>query len=181
MNGANGSTLWHLVSRSNSLGIRCLLPWQTALVSSLAKRVSRPALCLSVRRNAPNPRTPATGGTLVKTAFLIAMHAGDHFPPASGGRSAAMRLARHDLSSPVLLAPVGSSRITHADGEVAAAHAAGDAGTALILCSISGRATEDVRNASVGPVRYQLYLIGRALRRRLRLLGRHKPDSPHSS
>jgi len=67
-----------------------------------------------------------------------------------------MRLAGHDLSSPVFLARVGSSRITHADGEVAAARAAGDAGTAFILSSISGHTMKDVRNASVGPVWYQL-------------------------
>jgi isopentenyl diphosphate isomerase/L-lactate dehydrogenase-like FMN-dependent dehydrogenase len=48
----------------------------------------------------------------------------------------------------------------HADGEVAAARAAGDAGTAFILSSISGHKLEDVRNASTGPVWYQLYLIG---------------------
>src|ERR1700722_7991630 len=70
------------------------------------------------------------------------------------------RLVGHDLSSPVLLAPVGYSRIMHADGEVAAARAAGDAGTAFILSSISGHKLEDVRNASTGPVWYQLYLIG---------------------
>jgi isopentenyl diphosphate isomerase/L-lactate dehydrogenase-like FMN-dependent dehydrogenase len=69
-------------------------------------------------------------------------------------------LVGHDLSSPVLLAPVGYSRIMHADGEVAAARAAGDAGTAFILSSISGHRLEDVRNASTGPVWYQLYLIG---------------------
>jgi isopentenyl diphosphate isomerase/L-lactate dehydrogenase-like FMN-dependent dehydrogenase len=70
------------------------------------------------------------------------------------------RIVGHDLSSPVLLAPVGYSRIMHADGEVAAARAAGDAGTVFILSSISGHRMEDVRNASTGPVWYQLYLIG---------------------
>jgi isopentenyl diphosphate isomerase/L-lactate dehydrogenase-like FMN-dependent dehydrogenase len=70
------------------------------------------------------------------------------------------RLVGHDLSSPVLLAPVGYSRIMHADGEVVAARAAGDAGTAFILSSISGHKLEDVRNASTGPLWYQLYLIG---------------------
>jgi isopentenyl diphosphate isomerase/L-lactate dehydrogenase-like FMN-dependent dehydrogenase len=70
------------------------------------------------------------------------------------------RIVGHDLSSPVLLAPVGYSRIMHADGEVAAARAAGAAGTAFILSSISGHKMEDVRNASIGPVWYQLYLIG---------------------
>ena len=38
--------------------------------------------------------------------------------------------------------------------------AAGDAGTAFILSSISGHRMEDVRNASAGPMWYQLYLVG---------------------
>src|SRR5207302_5403121 len=42
----------------------------------------------------------------------------------------------------------------------AAARAAGDAGTAYILSTISGVALEDVKAATSGPVFYQLYLIG---------------------
>ncbi len=65
-----------------------------------------------------------------------------------------------DLSFPALLAPVGYSRLMHPDGEVAAARAAGAAGTAYILSTISGHRLEDVRAASSGPVWYQLYLVG---------------------
>jgi isopentenyl diphosphate isomerase/L-lactate dehydrogenase-like FMN-dependent dehydrogenase len=65
-----------------------------------------------------------------------------------------------DLSLPFLLAPVGYSRMMHPDGEVAAARAAGKAGTAYILSTISGHKLEDVRAASSGPVFYQLYLLG---------------------
>jgi L-lactate dehydrogenase (cytochrome) len=43
---------------------------------------------------------------------------------------------------------------------VAAAHAAGRAGTGYILSTISGHKLEDVRAASTGPVFYQLYLMG---------------------
>jgi isopentenyl diphosphate isomerase/L-lactate dehydrogenase-like FMN-dependent dehydrogenase len=64
------------------------------------------------------------------------------------------------LSLPFLLAPVGYSRLMHPGGEVAAARAAGKAGTAYILSTISGHKLEDVRRASSGPVFYQLYLMG---------------------
>lgn len=64
------------------------------------------------------------------------------------------------LSLPFLLAPVGYSRLMHPGGEVAAARAAGKAGTAYILSTISGHKLEDVRAASAGPVFYQLYLMG---------------------
>jgi len=64
------------------------------------------------------------------------------------------------LSIPFMLAPVGYSRLMHPGGEVAAARAAGKAGTAYILSTISGHRLEDVRAASTGPVFYQLYLMG---------------------
>jgi len=65
-----------------------------------------------------------------------------------------------DVSFPALLAPVGYSRLMHPGGEVAAARAAGAAGTAYILSTISGHRLEDVRAASSSPVWYQLYLLG---------------------
>lgn len=65
-----------------------------------------------------------------------------------------------DLSIPFMLAPVGYSRLMHPGGEVAAARAAGQAGTAYILSTISGHRLEDVKAASAGPVLYQLYLLG---------------------
>ena len=66
----------------------------------------------------------------------------------------------HELSFPALLAPVGYSRLMHPRGEVAAASAAGLAGIAYILSTISGHRLEDVKAASSGPVWYQLYLLG---------------------
>jgi L-lactate dehydrogenase (cytochrome) len=70
------------------------------------------------------------------------------------------RVVGVDLSLPFLLAPVGYSRLMHPGGEVVAARAAGAAGTAYILSTISGHALEDVKAGSSGPVFYQLYLIG---------------------
>ena len=70
------------------------------------------------------------------------------------------RVLGFDLSLPFLLAPVGYSRLMHPGGEVAAARAAGKAGTAYILSTISGHKLEDVKAGSSGPVFYQLYLMG---------------------
>jgi isopentenyl diphosphate isomerase/L-lactate dehydrogenase-like FMN-dependent dehydrogenase len=70
------------------------------------------------------------------------------------------RVLGFDLSLPFLLAPVGYSRLMHPGGEVVAARAAGAAGTAYILSTISGHKLEDVKAGSRGPVFYQLYLMG---------------------
>lgn len=70
------------------------------------------------------------------------------------------RVLGHELSFPAMLAPVGYSRLMHPEGEVAAARAAGEAGTGYILSTISAHKLENVRAASEGPVWYQLYLLG---------------------
>jgi isopentenyl diphosphate isomerase/L-lactate dehydrogenase-like FMN-dependent dehydrogenase len=70
------------------------------------------------------------------------------------------RVLGSDISFPALLAPVGYSRLMHPLGEIAAARAAGNAGTAYILSTISGHKLEDVKASSSGPVWYQLYLVG---------------------
>jgi L-lactate dehydrogenase (cytochrome) len=64
------------------------------------------------------------------------------------------------LELPFLLGPVGSSRMFYPRGEEAAARAAGAAGTAYALSTLSGCRLEDVKAASSGPVWYQLYLVG---------------------
>jgi isopentenyl diphosphate isomerase/L-lactate dehydrogenase-like FMN-dependent dehydrogenase len=64
------------------------------------------------------------------------------------------------LSLPLILAPVGSSRLIYPRGEEAAAGAAGAAGIAYALSTLSGCRLEDVAAASKGPLWYQLYLVG---------------------
>src|SRR6266480_2140094 len=64
------------------------------------------------------------------------------------------------LSMPLILAPVGSSRLMYPRGEEAAASAAGAAGIAYALSTLSGCRLEDVADASKGPLWYQLYLVG---------------------
>jgi isopentenyl diphosphate isomerase/L-lactate dehydrogenase-like FMN-dependent dehydrogenase len=70
------------------------------------------------------------------------------------------RVLGFELSFPALLAPVGYSRLMHPGGEVVAARAAGAAGTAYILSTLSGHRLEDVKAATPGPAFYQLYLLG---------------------
>jgi isopentenyl diphosphate isomerase/L-lactate dehydrogenase-like FMN-dependent dehydrogenase len=65
-----------------------------------------------------------------------------------------------EISFPAILAPVGYSRLMHPGGEVAAACAAGEAGTGYILSTISGHKLEHVKAATPGPAWYQLYLVG---------------------
>ena len=48
----------------------------------------------------------------------------------------------------------------HPEGELAAARAAGEFGTAFILSTVSGHKLENAKTSSTGPVWYQLYLMG---------------------
>jgi L-lactate dehydrogenase (cytochrome) len=61
---------------------------------------------------------------------------------------------------PLLLAPIGSSRLLYPRAEVLAARAAGDCGTTYVLSTLAGCRVEEVRAASRRDVWYQLYLVG---------------------
>jgi L-lactate dehydrogenase (cytochrome) len=64
------------------------------------------------------------------------------------------------LEMPLMLGPVGSTRMFHPRGEEVSARAAGDAGTLYTLSTLSGTRLEEVKAAATGPVWYQLYLLG---------------------
>lgn len=64
------------------------------------------------------------------------------------------------LSLPVILAPVGSSRMFWPRGEAVAAGVAGKAGTIYCLSTLSGTRLEEVKSATTGPAWFQLYLCG---------------------
>ena len=66
----------------------------------------------------------------------------------------------HDLEVPFILGPVGSSRMFYPNGEALAARAAGEAGTAYVLSTLSGTPMEQVRAATKGHAWYQVYLCG---------------------
>lgn len=61
---------------------------------------------------------------------------------------------------PILLSPVGYTRLVHPEGDVAGARAAGAAGTVFTLSSMAGHTIEEVAAAATGPTWFQLYLIG---------------------
>jgi len=64
------------------------------------------------------------------------------------------------LNMPVILAPVGSSRLFHPDGELASAKAAHEAGIGYTLSTFSGYPADALSAASSSPLWYQLYLAG---------------------
>jgi len=65
-----------------------------------------------------------------------------------------------EVSMPVLLSPVGFTRMMHTSGDVAGAAAAGAAGTVFTHSSMSGHTMEEVIAAARGPVWFQLYFLG---------------------
>lgn len=68
-----------------------------------------------------------------------------------------IELLGQSLQSPILLAPVGSQRAFHADGELASARAARATGTLQLLSNVSTHSIEDVIEARGEPVWFQLY------------------------
>ena len=65
-----------------------------------------------------------------------------------------------DVSMPLLLSPVGFTRMMDPAGDVAAAQAAGAAGTVASLSSLSGHSIAEVGAAATGPAWFQLYMLG---------------------
>lgn len=63
------------------------------------------------------------------------------------------------ISMPIMIAPTAFHRMAHAEGEAAAAKAAGNAGTIMILSTLSNTDVEDVVKASSGNVWFQLYVF----------------------
>ncbi len=64
------------------------------------------------------------------------------------------------IQTPMILAPIGSSRMVWPLAEARAAAAAGNAGTIYTLSTLSGTRLEEVKAATRGTCWYQLYLCG---------------------
>ena len=62
------------------------------------------------------------------------------------------------LEMPVGLAPAGLARLVHRDGELAAAKAAGRAGTVFAVSTASSCSIEEIAEVATGPLWFQLYL-----------------------
>ncbi len=86
------------------------------------------------------------------------------FHPKSAVETPAVDLATTvlgtNISMPVILAPVGSSRMFWPRGEAVAAGVAGETGTIYCLSTLSGTRLEEVKAATKGPAWFQLYLCG---------------------
>jgi len=65
-----------------------------------------------------------------------------------------------EVSMPLLLSPVGFTRMMDPAGDVAAAGAAGAAGTIVTLSSLSGHTIAEVATATTGSAWFQLYFLG---------------------
>ena len=64
----------------------------------------------------------------------------------------------HEISMPVLAAPTAFHKLAHPDGEIATVTALGNAGTAMVLSTLSTVVMEDVVARAPGPVFFQLYI-----------------------
>jgi 4-hydroxymandelate oxidase len=62
------------------------------------------------------------------------------------------------LPYPIALAPTAFNRLGHPDGELAAARAAGKAGTLMCCSTIASSSIEDIAAAASGPLWFQLYV-----------------------
>ena len=60
------------------------------------------------------------------------------------------------LAHPILLAPVASNGIVHAEGEVAAARGAKSAGAGMVLSSYTSKRIEEIAATGVAPLWFQL-------------------------
>jgi len=76
-----------------------------------------------------------------------------------GGVDTRTTVLGSDLEAPILLAPIGYTRLFHPDTEVGVARAARATGVGYVLTSFAGSRVEDVA-AAAGPLWYQLYLAG---------------------
>lgn len=72
-------------------------------------------------------------------------------------RNAATTVLGHQITSPVMLAPTGTHKWVHPEGELASVRAAGRAGTIMIVSTNSNYSLEDIAKAATGPVWFQLY------------------------
>ncbi|PWE26837.1 alpha-hydroxy acid oxidase [Pararhodobacter marinus] len=74
-------------------------------------------------------------------------------------RSTRSEMIGQDVAMPVALAPVGLTGMQHADGEIAAARAAGKFGVPFTLSTMSICSIEDVAEHTEKPFWFQLYVM----------------------
>ncbi len=67
-------------------------------------------------------------------------------------------LLGHPLPVPLVMAPIGFTRVAHSQGELAGARAAARAGIPYTLSTLGTRSIEDVRAVSAGALWFQVYV-----------------------
>ena len=72
-------------------------------------------------------------------------------------RDSSIEVLGEKIDFPVMVAPAGSQRDVHPDGERATAAAAGALGTLYALPTGSGYSIEEVAEVATGPLWFQLY------------------------
>jgi len=75
-----------------------------------------------------------------------------------GDRSIETTVLGTPVSMPVLVAPTAFHCMAHPDGELATARAAGNAGTIMIVSTLSNTDVEDIAAVASGPLWFQLYI-----------------------
>jgi len=73
-------------------------------------------------------------------------------------RNCGLTLLGDRIQMPILIAPTAFHQLAHAEGEVATARAAGEAGTIMTLSTLSNRAVEKVVASTDAPIWFQLYI-----------------------
>ncbi len=73
-------------------------------------------------------------------------------------RDTSVTVLGHELPAPILVPPLAFQCMAHPEGELAAARAAGAAGSIFVLSTLSTTSVERVVEAAGGPVWFQLYV-----------------------
>ncbi len=74
-------------------------------------------------------------------------------------RNLSTEVLGHEINFPVMLAPTGTHQRAHPQGELAAAQAAGSAGTIMGLSTASSYSIEEVAEVATGGLWFQLYFF----------------------
>ena len=69
------------------------------------------------------------------------------------------RLFGQEIPFPILLAPTGSHRATHREGELATARGAGAAGAIMVVSTMANTAVEDIASVATQSLWFQLYIL----------------------
>ena len=119
-------------------------------------------------RRIPDPvQSYVEGGAGAETtleANLAAVRSVGFIPRVGVATGAAPRLRTtvldHEVAMPLVLGPVGFTRMMHSEGDVAGDAAAGAAGTVFSHSSMSRHTMDDVAAVAAAPLWFQLYFLG---------------------